>query len=161
MSNMVKGSRTVKVNVVRNGDFTEIEANQLVPGDVIEVQNEFLVPADCVLISGEVLVDEAMLTGEATAMTKTSMISSEKPFDVDGERLHVLYGGTKVLLTRIPNGMCKAIVLRTGFNTAKGAMVQSILFPKPINIKFESDGLKLGCLHKSFISAPSFMRVKL
>ena len=85
-----------------------------------------------------------MLTGEATAMTKTSMISSEKPFDVDGERLHVLYGGTKVLLTRIPNGMCKAIVLRTGFNTAKGAMVQSILFPKPINIKFESDGLKLG-----------------
>ena len=85
-----------------------IEANQLVPGDVIEVENEFLVPADCVLISGEVLVDEAMLTGEATAMTKTSMIASSEPFDVDGERLHVLYGGTKVLLTRIPNGLCKA-----------------------------------------------------
>ena len=50
LSNMVKGSRTVKVNVVRNGDFTEIEASQLVPGDVIEIQNEFLVPADCVLI---------------------------------------------------------------------------------------------------------------
>ena len=85
-----------------------IKANQLVPGDVIEVENEFLVPADCVLISGEVLVDEAMLTGEATAMTKTSMIASSEPFDVDGERLHVLYGGTKVLLTRIPNGLCKA-----------------------------------------------------
>ena len=124
------------------------------------------------MISGEVLVDEAMLTGEATAMTKTSMIASSEPFDVDGERLHVLYGGTKVLLTRIPNGLCKeriqeplspetaktgglcyldplykAIVLRTGFNTAKGSMVQSILFPKPINIKFESDGLKLGCPH--------------
>lgn len=145
LSNMVKGSRSVKVNVVRNGSFTEIEArdlwtvlflailgliesrisfligdsqvlvrgslikaNQLVPGDVIEVENEFLVPADCVLISGEVLVDEAMLTGEATAMTKTSMIASSEPFDVDGERLHVLYGGTKVLLTRIPNGLCKA-----------------------------------------------------
>ena len=147
LSNMVKGSRSVKVNVVRNGSFTEIEArdpwtvlfpvsfaipglflsrisfligdshvlvrrslikaNQLVPGDVIEVENEFVVPADCVLISGEVLVDEAMLTGEATAMTKTSMIASSKPFDVDGERLHVLYGGTKVLLTRIPNGLCK------------------------------------------------------
>ena len=38
-------------------------------------------------------------------------------------------------------------MLRTGFNTAKGSMVQSILFPKPINIKFESDGLKLGCPH--------------
>ena len=49
-----------------------------------------------------------MLTGEATAMTKTSMIASSEPFDVDGERLHVLYGGTKVLLTRIPNGLCKA-----------------------------------------------------
>ena len=60
------------------------------------------------MISGEVLVDEAMLTGEATAMTKTSMIASSEPFDVDGERLHVLYGGTKVLLTRIPNGLCKA-----------------------------------------------------
>ena len=86
---------------------SHIEACQLVPGDVIEVENEFLVPADCVLISGEVLVDEAMLTGEATAMTKTSMIASSEPFDVDGERLHVLYGGTKVLLTRIPNGLCK------------------------------------------------------
>ena len=59
------------------------------------------------MISGEVLVDEAMLTGEATAMTKTSMIASSEPFDVDGERLHVLYGGTKVLLTRIPSGLCK------------------------------------------------------
>ena len=143
---MVKEGRSVKVNVVRNSNFTEIEASQLVPGDVIEVQNEYLVPADCVLISGEVLVDEAMLTGEATAMTKTSLIASEQEFDVDSERLHVLYGGTKVLLARTSsgNGLCKAIVLRTGFNTAKGSLGQSILFPKPVNIKFQQDGLKLG-----------------
>ena len=83
---------------------------------MIEVENEFLVPADCVLISGEVLVDEAMLTGEATAMTKTSLIASQEPFDVDAERLHVLYGGTKVLLTRTSNGLCKAGINVHGCN---------------------------------------------
>ena len=35
----------------------------------------------------------------------------------------------------------RAIVVRTGFNSARGALVQSILFPKPINVKFERDGL--------------------
>ena len=32
--------------------------------------------------------------------------------------------------------------LPAGFSTAKGGMVRSILFPKPLNLKFYSDALK-------------------
>ena len=52
------------------------------------------------LISGEARVDEAMLTGEAVAMLKTPILSNETLLNVDKDRGHVLYAGTKVLLTR-------------------------------------------------------------
>ena len=66
---------------------------------------------------------------------------NDSPFIIDQEKLHVLYGSTKIILDRTP-GESKGIVVRTGFNTARGSMVRSILFPKPINIKYERDGVK-------------------
>merc|ERR1711892_658856 len=83
-----------------------------------------------------------MLTGEAMAMVKTAIQSNESTLEVDKSRLHVLYGGTKVLLTRSSGVTTRAVIVRTGYNSARGCLVQSILFPKPINVKFERDGLK-------------------
>ena len=53
-----------------------------------------------------------------------------------------MHSGTEVVQTRTSGGSrCTAIVVRTGFNTTRGSLVRAILFPKPIDMKFESDGL--------------------
>lgn len=35
-----------------------------------------------------------------------------------------------------------AVVIRTGFSTAKGNLVRSILYPPPVDFKFERDSYK-------------------
>lgn len=35
-----------------------------------------------------------------------------------------------------------ALVIRTGFLTTKGSLVRDILYPKPIQFEFYTDGLK-------------------
>lgn len=53
---------------------------------------------------------------------------------------HTLYNGTKVLQTRYyANQQVKALVIRTGFNTTKGQLVRSIMYPKPLDFEFTKD----------------------
>lgn len=57
--------------------------------------------------------------------------------------MHTLFAGTHVVQARYYSGqLILALVVRTGFLTAKGGMVRSILYPKPLNIKFYWDSLK-------------------
>lgn len=35
-----------------------------------------------------------------------------------------------------------AVVVRTGFSTAKGELVRSILYPRPLDFKFYKDAMK-------------------
>lgn len=49
---------------------------------------------------------------------------------------HTLFCGTKVIQTRFYNNLkVRAVVIRTGFRTAKGELVRSIMFPKPVDFK--------------------------
>jgi len=55
---------------------------------------------------------------------------------------YFLFAGTKIVRARKPQdggdaGL--AMVVRTGFNTTKGALVRSMLFPKPSGFKFYRD----------------------
>ena len=36
----------------------------------------------------------------------------------------------------------KAIIIRTGYNTTKGDLVRSILYPPPVDFQFEKDSQK-------------------
>lgn len=61
---------------------------------------------------------------------------------------HFLFSGTKIIRARRPQddkddeAVGLAMVLRTGFNTTKGALVRSMLFPKPSGFKFYRDSFR-------------------
>jgi magnesium-transporting ATPase (P-type) len=74
--------------------------------------------------------------------------------NTDRDKIHILYGGTKVVRARngkfqnvsneIDNDSRHAIciAIRTGFSTAKGELVRSILYPRPTKFKFYEDSFK-------------------
>lgn len=86
---------------------------------------------------------------------------------------HFLFCGTKIIRARRPQedrddeAVGLAMVLRTGFNTTKGALVRSMLFPKPSGFKFYRDSFRYisvmgGIATLGFIASfVNFVRLKL
>ncbi|OLL26120.1 putative cation-transporting ATPase [Neolecta irregularis DAH-3] len=145
------------VRVLRNGYWSTVSSCDLVPGDVYEISapNLKIFPCDSLLLSGSCISNESMLTGESVPIAKTTatnktvrklnISTSTIPADV---AKHFLFAGTKVI--RVTRPIAKgdeepatlAMVVRTGFNTTKGALVRSMLFPKPIGFKFYRDSFR-------------------
>ncbi|KAG9493960.1 hypothetical protein GDO78_001695 [Eleutherodactylus coqui] len=143
---LVESHNNIKVSVYgkQKGIFHE-ESRHLAPGDVIVVERNSLLPCDALLISGACIVNESMLTGESIPVTKTSLpnVDNTEPWkvhSVDDYKRHILFCGTQVIQTK-SSDYVKAVVMRTGFNTAKGDLVRSILYPKPVNYKLYRDAL--------------------
>lgn len=98
------------------------------------------IPCDMVLLDGTCIVNEAMLSGESTPQGKESIAlrETQELLDANGiDKMHTLFGGTKVLQVnppaqdrrwRTPNGGCVAYVLRTGFGTSQGKLVRTMVF---------------------------------
>lgn len=96
-----------------------------------------------------------MLTGESVPVSKTPA-TNEALRDLDlaastmlpGVAKHFLFCGTKIIRARRPHddqdgeAVALAMVVRTGFNTTKGALVRSMLFPKPSGFKFYRDSFR-------------------
>ncbi|XP_053930896.1 probable cation-transporting ATPase 13A4 isoform X5 [Cuculus canorus] len=152
---LVESHNNVMVTVCRNKEgFQELESHHLVPGDMLVLkEGKTLLPCDAILISGQCIVNESMLTGESIPVTKTHLPQSDnfKPWRMhcaEDYKKHVLFCGTEVIQTKADDrGVVKAVVLRTGFNTAKGDLVRSILYPKPMNFKLYRDAFRfLMCL---------------
>ena len=124
-----------EVDVLRDGKRKTIISNELVPGDVVFVTKELVFPCDLILLNGFCLINEIMLTGEAQPVIKEALPNIENVYSKK-EKLYTLSGGTKVVST---NEDSIAVVINTGFSTAKGELVRSILFPMPNRFKFERD----------------------
>jgi manganese-transporting P-type ATPase len=114
---------------------------------------EDTLPCDCLLLKGSVVVNEASLTGESVPQMKDCIVyvkesnnstSSEK-LDIAGtHRVHVLFSGSSLVtvtskgsksdnsaecaLPSPPDNGAVAFVLRTGFGSSQGSLLQMIEF---------------------------------
>ncbi|XP_069473528.1 probable cation-transporting ATPase 13A4 isoform X2 [Ambystoma mexicanum] len=147
---LVEEHNKVMVTVcLKNGERKEVESRTLVPGDVIALTGRKLyLPCDALLVNGGCIVDEGMLTGESIPVTKTLLSQADntiswKAHSGEDYKRHILFCGTNVIQTTgSGHGPGKAVVLQTGFNTAKGDLVRSILYPKPVNFKLHRDAFR-------------------
>ncbi|XP_055857682.1 polyamine-transporting ATPase 13A3 isoform X2 [Episyrphus balteatus] len=131
--------------LTENGDVKDIKTKYLVPGDIIEIPSTgCTLQCDAVLLSGNCILDESMLTGESVPVTKTPLpIKRDLIFEKKEHSRHTLFCGTKVIQTRyIGSEKVLAIVINTGNITAKGGLIRSILYPPPVDYKFEQDSYK-------------------
>ncbi|XP_029332375.1 cation-transporting ATPase 13A2 isoform X2 [Mus caroli] len=143
LRDMVKLS--VRVQVCRPGGEEEwVDSSELVPGDCLVLPQEGgVMPCDAALVVGECVVNESSLTGESIPVLKTALPEGPKPYCPETHRRHTLFCGTLILQARAYVGpRVLAVVTRTGFCTAKGGLVSSILHPRPISFKFYKHSMK-------------------
>ncbi|KAJ2162638.1 hypothetical protein GGF46_000511 [Coemansia sp. RSA 552] len=169
---------TCPVRILRDGAWRDGSAEDLLPGDVFEVVSSMhTLPCDAVLLEGDCIVNESMLTGESIPVAKVPVAPvvfrklrlASSTFGSDVAK-HVLFSGTKLVRVKKTTlgfggarwldleqrtglgtpSRATAMVLRTGFNTTKGALVRSILFPRPNKFKFYEDSFRfigvLACI---------------
>ncbi len=68
---VLKSHLNLEVRVLRDGHYSLLPAQDLVPGDIIRIRIGDIIPADVKLLSGGfVSVDESSLTGESLPVTK-------------------------------------------------------------------------------------------
>ncbi|KAL2114590.1 hypothetical protein VUR80DRAFT_4573 [Thermomyces stellatus] len=145
------------VRVLRNGFWRYVSSGDMVPGDVYEISDPGLVqfPADSLLLSGDCIVNESMLTGESVPVSKLPATDETlQQLDLAASTMtpavarNFLFCGTKIVRARRPQedrqgeAVALGLVVRTGFNTTKGALVRSMLFPKPSGFKFYRDSFR-------------------
>lgn len=132
-------------SVMRGGEEAIISTDQLVPGDVLVIPSHgCIMHCDAVLLTGNCIVNESMLTGESVPVTKTPLPNSTTLMYNEKEHArHTLFCGTQIIQTRYyGHERVFAVVIRTSFSTAKGNLVRSILYPPPVDFKFERDSYK-------------------
>lgn len=138
-------SQPQDVRVYREHKWLTVKSSELVPGDLCLVHKKkdeahVIVPCDMILLAGQCIANEAILTGESTPQLKESVQQclDEGALDLRRDKVHVLYGGTKIVQHsgdsrvnksfKAPEEACLCIVLKTGFNTSQGKLVRTILF---------------------------------
>jgi magnesium-transporting ATPase (P-type) len=128
----------LKINalVLRDGQKTEISAEELVPGDIVFLDPGKKVPADIRLLEVSGLeADESFLTGESIAAEKTSDLLKQ---DVSiSERMNIAFAGAT-----ITSGRAMGIVISTGMNTEVGKIAENVTLSEsakpPLVMRMES-----------------------
>ena len=142
LRNMSKYS--IEIKLLKNEKIEKIDSANLVPGDIFVLpKNGNSVPCDCILLSGSVIVNEAMLTGESTPIIKSHLIDENKKLDLKNDYKHILYYGTNIVQKRAENKQpILCLCFSTGFNTVRGNLIRSVIYPKEGDKSFLVDSFK-------------------
>ncbi len=140
----IRSMLSVHAQVRRDGAWTQVDADDLVPGDVVRVRSGDRVPADLRLLEGVNLrVDESALTGESVPASKSS---DPVPAEAGvGDRSSMLFSGTLVSA-----GTGTGVVVATGETTEIGR-IQTLIaevdsLETPLSRTLDAFGKKLAVL---------------
>jgi Ca2+-transporting ATPase len=109
--------------VLRDGEWTRIDAEDIVPGDIVEVRVGDKVPADvrvCKLKTTTLRIEQSQLTGESQSVTKEVEPVGEKDCVIQG-KINMLFSSTTV-----SNGVCEGVVISTGMKTEIGVIQSAV-----------------------------------
>ena len=121
----LKKQLALKARVKRDGQWTEVDAVNLVPGDIIRLRLGDIIPADVKLAEGDYLsVDQSALTGESLPVNK-------KPGDI-------AYSGSVA-----KQGEMEAVVTATGGETYFGKTAKLVSEAKSVS-HFQKAVLHIG-----------------
>ena len=113
-----------KARVIREDLMvSEIPARELVPGDIVELKVGDKVPADirlAKLTTTTLRVEQSSLTGESTAVLKTTSATTSDDIEIQG-KMCMLFSGTTIV-----NGNCVGIVTSIGMDTEIGKIQSQI-----------------------------------
>ncbi len=112
----------IRAAVMRDGDISEIEAEEVVPGDAVWLESGNRVPADLRLMAAHSIeLDESLLTGESLAVSKDPTWHGDGDTPV-GDRRNMAFAGSIVV-----RGRAQGLVVATGTATHVGQLALDVL----------------------------------
>jgi Ca2+-transporting ATPase len=133
-----------KARVLRDGTEKFIPSREVVPGDIVLLEAGDRIPADARLLEVvDLKTDEAVLTGESTAVDKKDVVLDTKTAVADRKN-------SVFMATHITYGRGKAVITSTGMGTEFGKvaeMVQAVeTVETPLKQKLTKFAKKLGII---------------
>ena len=124
---------------LRDNNFVNIPASELVPGDIVMLEAGRIVPADMRLTEAARLkIEEAALTGESIPVEKSNESLSEESIPV-GDRINMAFKGTTVSY-----GRGTGIVISTGMQTELGKIATLIQEAEEVKTPLQKRLAKFG-----------------
>ncbi|WP_216830566.1 cation-translocating P-type ATPase [Alkalihalobacterium elongatum] len=113
--------------VIRNGQKSMVDVENLVPGDIVLLDPGLKVPADMRLIEANSLsIDESLLTGESIPVTKQTAALPKENIPL-GDRINMAFASTVV--TR---GSGLGLITETAEKTEIGKIAASVFAPSDV-----------------------------
>lgn len=132
----------VFAKVLRNGEISMVNSEELVPGDIVLLDAGDKIPADLRLVKVmDFQTNEAPLTGESTPIAKTTGVLNKKtPL---AERKNMAFMGTVAVA-----GKAKGIVVGCGLNTELGQISELVVEvkeePTPLQLRLKKLSMQIA-----------------